>query len=257
MNFPTRWQTAILDALSVSGRATITSLAEQFSVSDETIRRHVKELVAQGTLQRIHGSVILTEAMIEPPFSRRMKERTEAKRSIATAVAERISDGMTLLIDSGSTTAYVARALLHKRRLTVITNSLDIARTLVGRCDHAVHLAGGMLRADIGAAVGPETHSLIDHYRADLAILSIGSITADDGCMDFDVDEARVARAMIDHADRLIVAADATKYGAKARARICDIDRISVFITDAKPPAALMKKFKSAKTEVVVAGPAG
>jgi DeoR family glycerol-3-phosphate regulon repressor len=253
MNFPTRWQTAILDVLSVRGRATITALSEELSVSDETIRRHVKALVDEGTLQRIHGSVILTEAMIEPPFSRRMKERTGAKRAIAAAVARKVEDGMTLLIDSGSTTAYVARALLEKRGLTVVTNSLDIARTLVGRCDHAVHLAGGMLRADIGASVGSDTMSLIEAYRADLAILSIGAITADDGCMDFDVDEARVARAMIEQADRLIVAADAYKYTAKARARVCSIERVSVFISDAKPPAVLSRKFKAAKTEVVIA----
>jgi DeoR family transcriptional regulator, glycerol-3-phosphate regulon repressor len=254
MNFPTRWQSAILDALSLNGRATIIELAEALNVSDETIRRHIKPLVDQGTLERIHGSVILADAMIEPPFSRRMKERTEAKRAIAAAVAERVSDRMTLFIDSGSTTAYVARALLQKRDLTIITNALDIARTLVGRCNHVVHLAGGLVKADMGAAVGREAHQLIADFQADLAILSIGSITAEEGCMDYDVEEARLARAMIERADKAIVAADASKYNAKARARICDIDQVSVFVSDLKPPSALARKFKAAGTDVVVAG---
>jgi DeoR family glycerol-3-phosphate regulon repressor len=147
----------------------------------------------------------------------------------------------------------VARALLQKRGLTIVTNALDIARTLVGRCDHVVHLAGGLVKADMGAAVGREAHELIDDFQADLAILSIGSITAEDGCMDYDVDEARLARAMIERADKAIVAADASKYNAKARARICGIDQVSVFVSDVKPPSGLARKLKTARTEVVVA----
>lgn len=253
MNFPTRWQSAILDALRVTGRETIASLAERLEVSDETVRRHLKDLVEQGTVHRVHGGVILAGTLVEPPFSRRMNDRIAAKRAIARAVVEHVSDGMTLLIDSGSTTTYVAQALLKRSGLTVVTNSIEIARTLVGRGDCAVHLAGGALRADIGAAVGHEAIELIKEFRADLAILSIGAIDAKDGYMDFDIDEARVARTMIDRADRVLVAADAWKFTAKARVRVCGFEPVSLLVCDAPPPPALRQRIDAAGSEVVLA----
>lgn len=253
MNFPTRWQSAILDALRLTGRESITSLAERLNVSDETVRRHVKDLVEQGAVHRVHGGVILVGTLAEPPFSRRIKERVAAKRAIATAVAEQVSDGMTLLIDSGSTTTYVAQALLQKTGLTVVTNSIEIARTLLGRGDCAVHLAGGPMRADIGAAVGHEAIELIKEFRGDLAILSIGAIEPRDGYMDFDIDEARVARTMIDRAERVIVAADAWKFTAKARVRVTSFESVAMLVTDELPPLPLRQKLDAAGTLVTVA----
>jgi DeoR family glycerol-3-phosphate regulon repressor len=254
MNFPTRWQSAILDALRLTGRESITSLASRLNVSDETVRRHLKDLVEQGAVHRVHGGVILAGTLAEPPFSRRIKERVGAKRAIAQAVSDAVADGMTLLIDSGSTTTYVAQALLQKSGLTVVTNSLEIARTLLGRADAAVHLAGGALRADVGATVGLEAIELIREFRADLAILSIGAIDAKDGYMDFDIDEARIARAMIERADRTLVAADAWKFTARARVRVCSFEPVSLLVTDAEPPAALRQTIAAAGTEIVVAG---
>lgn len=253
MNVPTRWQSAILDALRITGRESIVSLAERLNVSDETVRRHLKDLVEQGAVHRVHGGVVLAGAFAEPPFSRRIKERVAAKRTIARAVAALVSDGMTLLIDSGSTTTYVAEALQQKSGLTVVTNSVEIARTLVGRGDCAVQLAGGALRADIGAAVGHEAIEMIKQFRGDLAILSIGAVDAKDGYMDFDIDEARIARTMIDRADRTIVAADAWKFTSKARVRVCSFEPIAMLVTDEVPPAPLREKLDTAGTQTVVA----
>jgi DeoR family transcriptional regulator, glycerol-3-phosphate regulon repressor len=253
MNVPTRWQSAILDALRLTGRESVTALAERLNVSDETVRRHLKDLVEQGAVHRVHGSVVLAGALAEPPFSRRMKDRIAAKRAIGKAVAERVVDGMTLLIDSGSTTTYVAEALQHKTGLTVVTNSIEVARTLLGRSDCVVQLAGGTLRADVGAAVGQEAIALINEFRADLAILSIGAIDAKHGYMDFDVDEARVARAMLEQSEKTIVAADAWKFTAKARVRVCGFEPIATLVTDQPPPISLRKTLNAAGTETIVA----
>ncbi len=254
MDFPTRWQSEILEALREEGRASITELAQRLNISDETVRRHVKALAEQGVIQRVHGAALLPEAATEPPFSRRMKERTQAKRAIAQKVASLVEDGMTLLVDSGSTTAYVARALLERRNLNVVTNSLEIAHTLIGRRGHTVHLAGGVMRADIGCAVGPEAHALIAQFRADLAILSVGSVDAVDGYRDFDVDEARIARAMIERSRRVVVAADARKFVESAPVCICGLESVGTLVTDAAPPAAIFERLVAAGAEIVVAG---
>lgn len=244
--FPTKWQAAIMATLRERGRCTISDLALHLNVSDETIRRHVRALVDAGTLLRAHGAVALPLAQAEPPFSSRLSERTEAKRRIGRAVAAEIRDGQTVMIDSGSTTAFVAEALLARRSLTVVTNALEIARVLLGRQDHRVYLAGGEFRADIGAAVGPEALALIQQFRADVSVLSIGAVDAADGLMDFDLEEAGIARAMIARAGRTIVAADASKLGAKARVCVCDIDRIDTLVSDAPPTAAIEARIRAA-----------
>ena len=247
--FPTKWQTAIMTTLRERGRCTISELAQHLNVSDETVRRHTRALVEEGRLVRAHGAVALPLAQAEPPFSRRLSERTEIKRRIGRAVAGQIQDGQTVMLDGGSTTAFVAEALLERRGLTVVTNALEIARTLLGRREHRVYLAGGAFRADIGAAVGPEALALIDQFRADVAILSIGAIDAADGFMDFDLDEARIARAMIDAAARTVVAADGSKLGARARVRVCRFEQVDTIVCDVPPPATLQSRL--AGTELV------
>jgi hypothetical protein len=113
-----------------------------------------------------------------------------------------VPDGATVMIDTGSTTAYVAAALAERRELTVITNSIEIARPLVGRGGHRVYIAGGEIRPDLSAVVGPEALAFLGQFRADLAILSIGAIDPEHGFMDYHLDEARVAQAMLARADR-------------------------------------------------------
>lgn len=252
---PTRWQTAILAALRERGRAGIGDLARLLGVSDETVRRHLRALVEEGVVERTHGAVALAAGASEPPFSRRLHERAEAKRAIGRLAALQIRDGETVLIDAGSTTAYVAEALLARRGLTVVTTSLQIAATLLGRCDHRIYLAGGELRADIGGAVGPEAFAMIREFRADVAVLSIGAVNATDGLMDFDLEETRIARAMIEAARSCIVVADARKLGARARVRVCGLDRVGTLVTDAPPPAELDRGLAAAGTALLIATP--
>jgi DeoR family glycerol-3-phosphate regulon repressor len=253
---PTRWQSAILARLRTHGRSPITALARELGVSGETVRRHLRPLVEDGVVVRLHGAVALPEIAEEPPFSRRMLEREAEKRAIAKLAADQVEDGWTLMIDAGSTTAHVAEALLARRDLTVVTTSPVIATTLLGRRGHKVYLAGGELRAEIGAAVGPEALALIREFRADAAILSIGGIDPEAGLMDFDLDESRIARAMIDAAARTFVVADRTKHGTRARVRVCGLESIDELLTDAPPPRALAEPLAVAGVVVRIASPA-
>lgn len=248
---PTRLQAAIIEAVRGDGAARIATLARRLEVSDETIRRHVKALVASGLLTRAHGSVAWAAARSEPPFHRRMAERAAAKRAIGELAAERVRDGQTVMIDTGSTTAYTAEALSRRRReLTVVTNSLEIARRLVGRNGNRVYMAGGELRADLAAAVGPEAVAFLGQFRADLAILSIGAIDATGGLMDFDLDEARIARAMLAHASAGLVVADTSKFGQRAPVWVCAGGEIGAVVTEAPPPEDLAAGLVEAGVEL-------
>ena len=250
-----RWQTAILDQVRSEGRASIAALAARLNVSGETIRRHVRPLVEDGLLTRLHGAVELAEGDGEPPFSRRMGERAEAKRAIARAAAELVPDGASVMIDTGSTTAYVAAALARRRGLTVVTNSIEIARPLVGRGGHRVYIAGGEIRPDLSAVVDPGALAFVGQFRVDLAILSIGAIDGAHGCMDYHLDEARLARAMIDGAGRVMVVADAAKFEARAAVPVCRLNELDLLVTDRPPLPRLAAALRAGAAQVVVACP--
>ncbi|MFC7054043.1 DeoR/GlpR family DNA-binding transcription regulator [Hansschlegelia quercus] len=233
----TRRQQAIMDLVRDEDVTRVAELARRLGVSDETIRRNLKGLVEEGLLIRRHGAVGLAEAAVEAPFRRRMRANAQAKRAIAALVASKVRDGQSLMIDTGSTTAYVAQALAIRRRLTVVTNSLEIARHLVGRNDNCVYMAGGELRADLAAAVGQEAAAFIRRFQADVAILSVAGADPDGHFADFDLDEARIARAMIEGSASRLIVADHSKLGRRAPVTICDPAEINELVTDQEPPA--------------------
>ncbi|MBS1270730.1 MAG: Glycerol-3-phosphate regulon repressor [Gammaproteobacteria bacterium] len=247
-------QADILAAAKLRRSCTIAELAEEFGVSDETIRRSVKPLVSAGQLLRVHGGVLLPEALYEPPFERRMQANREAKLLIATHVARHIKDGDSLMLDTGSTTTYVASALGNHRNLFVVTNSAETARILATRNGNRVYMAGGELRADDAAAFGAAANAFVRQFQVQHAILSIGAIDADNGLMDFDLSEAEYARVVLQQAERRIVAADHSKFGRKGFVKVCEVDLIDTLITDRAPPLPLARQFEQAGVEVIVAG---
>jgi len=128
----TRRHADILRILEAEGPVTIAALARRLAVSAETVRRDLRPLSATGRVLRIHGAVGLAGQIGEAPFLKRMRENAPAKQAIARALAATIRDGDSVMFDTGTTTSFAARELIGHRRLTVVTNSTDIARTLAG-----------------------------------------------------------------------------------------------------------------------------
>lgn len=245
-------QTAIMSEIASTGSCTVADLARRLDVSGETIRRDIKRMASQGLLRKVHGGATLPGPLHEGSFEQRMTENADAKQAIARAAAAHIADGETLSLDAGSTTACVARALAGRRGLTVVTNSLDIARTMAGAS--RVFMAGGELHAALGAGLGPAAAEFVSQFRVRTAFLSAGAIDAEDGLTDFDMAEAQFSRALIEAAERVIVVADHGKFGKRALVRACELDAIDMLITDAPPPPDLAKRLDEAGVVVEVAG---
>ncbi len=185
--------TAILDALAAAGTLSVSDLADRLAVSAETIRRDLKHLVDVGSVVKTHGRAALAARHGEAPFDRRMRENADAKQAIATLVAGLVEDGDSVMLDTGTTTSFVARALLARRGLTIVTNSSDIARTLSVVNENTVYMAGGRLRGDNGAAFGAAAIEFVRRFRVRHAIISIGAIDAEAGVTDYDYEEASSA----------------------------------------------------------------
>ena len=246
-------QSAILDVVRLHGSFSVRDLADRLAVSDETIRRAVKTLSAHGLVRKVHGAVELPAGDGEPPFERRMRVCAQAKRRIAACAATLVEHGSALMLDTGSTTAYVSQALARHANLTVVTNSAEIARTLATRNGNRVFMAGGELRADDAAAFGPAALAFIGQFKVHTAILSIGAIHAEQGLMDYHLCEVEFSRAVMARAERTVVVADHSKFGRGAFVEVCALEAIDLLITDQPPPADFARRLRDGGVQVLVA----
>jgi DeoR family transcriptional regulator, glycerol-3-phosphate regulon repressor len=242
----------ILRLLQDEGTITINALAEKLGVSLETIRRDVKPLANDGSIIKMHGAVSLPTLAGEAPFERRMRENAEGKRAIARRLAATIQDGDSVMLDTGTTTSFLARELTGHRRLTVITNSSDIARTLATVNGNKVYMAGGELRSDSGAAFGVSAIEFISRFTVAHAVISIGALDADIGVMDYDLDEAEFARAVLRRGGRTIVVTDHSKFGRHGLVKVCDFVDFRELYTDGAPPRDIAAALTEAGVQTIV-----
>lgn len=244
-------QATIMKTLGVQGACSVTELARQLAVSDETIRRDVKTMATKGLVERVHGGVTLRELFREPAFQKRMERNAESKMRIARLAAAQIRNGDSLMLDTGSTTAYVARALSDHRDLMVVTNCTEIAGRLAAR--NRVYLAGGELRADDGAVFGLSAIRFVEQYRVRFAVLSIGAIDAVDGLMDYYPEEAEFSRAVLGRASHTMIVADHSKFGTQASVRVCGLEDVGILITDRPPPPEIARRLGETGTRLLIA----
>ncbi|WP_027344640.1 DeoR/GlpR family DNA-binding transcription regulator [Hamadaea tsunoensis] len=237
MGSPDRWK-QIVDAVRAAGRCTVAELMELTGASDMTIRRDLEALAAQGLLERYRGgarSLILRGD--EPPFALRVQEGLELKRRLAAQVAQLISDGESVLLDSGTTCLEVARALAG-RRLTIMPLSLHAANALTGAAQVRLLLPGGEPRPGELALTGPLTEASIAALRFDTAVIGCCGLTAQSGLTAYDLADAAVKRAAIAAARRVIAVAEGTKLTRTALAVVAPAASITTIVTDDGAPAA-------------------
>src|SRR5690349_17187681 len=177
----------------------IEEIASHFGVSRETVRRDLTHLESRGLLRRVHGGAIAAQTGTEATFGDRLIANAAAKRAIGIAAARQLREGDTIMVDTGTTTAILASVLADVPKMTIITNCFSVASNLAaGPSPHRIYLVGGEFRADSQQTLGSACLDQISRYRADHAVLSCGALDVKGGRMDFDFEDAMVARAMIE-----------------------------------------------------------
>ena len=251
---PNHRQQEILDVLRrAGGSLRVGRLADELGVSEETVRRNLKRLADAGQVEKMHGGARLAASEGEGDFNQRLARAPEAKQRIARHVASKRRDGASLFLDVGSTTAYIADALRDHGGLMVVTNSVTVAFKLATRNGNQVYMAAGALRAHDGGAFGAEAMRFAENFKTDLAILSTAGVTAKDGFMLHDLEEANFCRAVLANTGAVWVAADASKLGRAAPITVCPPDRVDLLITDATPPEDLAYAARSWSVAIEVA----
>ncbi len=251
MSAATRQQ-RLLALLGDGGKAAVVDLAARLDVSDETIRRDLRALAAEGLVEKFHGGVRRAASRTEAPFGRRLRTQTRAKTAIAAAAARQVRDGAVLLLDNSTSACFLARALLDRDAMTVLTISLEVAHVLTGPgSPHRVIVPGGELRASDRTFAGPGVIPFIERFAPSHFIASTAAASAR-GCQDVDLFEAEFKRAAIAIAGVAIMLLDASKFTRAGIVDVCDWSQVDVLVTDAEPPEVVASQFNGA---LVVAAP--
>jgi DeoR/GlpR family transcriptional regulator of sugar metabolism len=206
---PRERQERIVDRLRQHGRVIAAELAVEFRVSEDSIRRDLRELAARGLCKRVYGGALLMTH--ETPIAERRGEHVERKRALAAAAAALVSPGQILFIDAGSTNSAIAAALPEGRGLTVVTNAPDVALALIGRPGFEVITIGGRIEPKIGGAIGSMALRQIQGIRADLCFPGVCAADAQTGLWTYDAEEVVLKRTMIEASGETVLVATREK----------------------------------------------
>ncbi|WP_055563463.1 DeoR/GlpR family DNA-binding transcription regulator [Streptomyces atriruber] len=226
-------QQEILRLARDGGRVDVLSLAEEFQVTAETIRRDLKALDRAGLVRRVHGGAIPAGRLdFEPDLAEREGTAADEKDRIARAALAELPAEGSIVLDAGSTVARLAAALPLESTLTVVTHGLPTAARLADHPGVQLHLIGGRVRQRTRAAVDAWALRAYGEIRADVLFLAANGFSADAGLTTPDLAEAAVKRAAVAAARRVVLLADSAKHGQEHFARFGDLADVDLLITD-------------------------
>lgn len=243
----------ILAIVQREGRALVIELAKRFSTSTITVRKDLEFLQSRGLIQRTHGGALPVRSnnLTDPSLQEKEKQHHREKLRIATAAVRMVKEGQCVILDSGSTTTAIARALRDFRELTVITNAVNIAAELAGSSLDVI-LTGGTLRKNSFSLVGPQAEDTLREINADILFLGVDGFDTKVGLTTPNVLEARVNRAMANAARKVVAVCDSSKFGRRSLAVIVTPDRIHEVITDKNVPRATVQELREAGIEMTL-----
>ena len=222
--------------LLIKKSVTVVDMAKHFNVTEETIRRDLKTLEAEGVATRIHGGAALKEK-VASSFDRKVLKdiMADGKRGMAKIARDHIANGLCIYMDASSTVQYLIPEIADKR-VTIVTNSLDIPSDCAELPNISVVQLGGTLNHSRRCFTGTATCRELNQFHFDLSVISCRTLNKE-GFSDADIEESEVKRQAIKHSKRLMVLADHTKFNHISFVKVAELDRADILVTD-KPLAA-------------------
>ena len=242
---------AIIEILNEKGRVSVKELSALFSVSSVIIRTDLEELEKQDMLTRIHGGAKTSyKSYYDMGTVQRSNTNAEEKEAIAQRISKMVKDNSTIILNAGTTPLFVMRAIKDKK-VTILTNSIALALEGASNPNFRIILLGGDVDSNYQFTYGVSVLSNLEQYTADLFILSVDGVDATHGISTFYHAEAEICRSMIKHARKTVVAADYSKIGRTAFAKIGALSSVNCIVTNKKAPALCLKDFKTKGVEVI------
>jgi DeoR family transcriptional regulator, glycerol-3-phosphate regulon repressor len=251
---PNPRQLTLLNVVRSQESVTVEELATQLGVTLQTVRRDVQKLAQDGLLARFHGGVRVAGSTTQNlEHQQRESLHSDSKARIARTLAKAVPNDCSLILNIGTTTEAIARALLNHKGLRVITNNLNVASILSANLNCEVIIVGGVVRPRDRGIVGEAAVEFIRQFKVDIAIIGISGIETDGTLRDFDYREVKVSQAIISHARQVWLAADRSKFNRPAMVELAHLAQIDKLFTDQTPPEPYSKLLEEAGVECIQA----
>jgi len=244
---------AILEMLQRDGRVLVADLAQQFQTSQVTIRKDLEILHVRRLIHRTHGGALPARegALEDPTLREKEKLHHEAKLRIAAAAARLVAEGQVVILDSGTTTTEIARALRNFQNLTIVTNAVNIAAELASSSVEVI-LTGGTVRKNSFSLVGPIAEEALHRLNADILFLGVDGFDVQYGLSTPNLQEAKVNRVMIEVAKRTVATCDSSKFGRRSLSLIIPPSALHRVITDHGIPKSDLRALKKMGIELTL-----
>ncbi|MBS1806081.1 MAG: DeoR/GlpR transcriptional regulator [Acidobacteria bacterium] len=249
--------TTILTGLRENGSVSVDDLSRDLGVTVVTIRRDLDLLEQKGLLSRTHGGAVPIDPLFYEPFKKdrsfqaQLQRQASEKRRIGLAAANMIVEGETIAVTPGTTTVEIIRGIPLNSKITVVTNTANIAMELSKRKDVNVFVTGGHLRGDWFSLVGPTAARSLENLMIHTVFIGADGIDAQWGLTCLNSDEADLNGTMVAHSRRHIAVVDHTKFGVVANFRICPTNVLKALITDKGATREMIAPFQKMGIEVI------
>lgn len=231
-------QASLLEELGGRGYLSFEEISRRFDVTTQTARRDVLELENEGRLRRKPGGAMILDTIKPSELRQRRVRNMQAKERIAERVATLVPNGAAIFLDTGTTCETIAHALARHRGLRILTYSLRIAAWLREATDFTIAIPGGFVRPVDGGVFHEASRTFLESFRFDLAIICVTGIDAAGELGDDDLTEVETVRLAMKHADRVLLAADGSKFGQRGLVRLASLGDVDELITERKVPEA-------------------
>jgi DeoR/GlpR family transcriptional regulator of sugar metabolism len=243
----------ILKLVNTHGRVAVADLSVQFGVSEVTIRADLQSLAESGLIVRTYGGAIsATYGLQELSLLQRRQQHIPEKQRIGVAGAALVADGEAVFLDSSSTALVVAQQLKSRRDLTLVTNSLVIAQEMLGLANITVVMPGGTLHHDTVSLIGPDGLAFLEQYHIRKGFFGAYGLSVDAGLTDGSAPESEIKRALVKLCHKVIVVADATKWGRTGVTSYASLEDVDTIITDDQSPFDLVEQVRAAGVKVML-----
>nr|WP_319397695.1 DeoR/GlpR family DNA-binding transcription regulator [uncultured Carboxylicivirga sp.] len=238
-------QNIILEKIKQSSKVLSSELSIDLNVSEDTIRRDLKELSQKGLIRKVHGGAILNDSHSYIPmnYDDRKSFAAEEKLLIAQKAISLLKDDMLIFIDGGTTNLEIAKQLPSDIRLSVMTNCLPVASELLSKANVHTYFLGGEFLSDVPITVGTDTLNLLNEVNADIFFIGTRSLSIDRGLTDIDRSEVLVKRKMAERSAKTVSVALSEKLDSVQNFNIIPIEKLDILITELDPDNAILRPY--------------
>lgn len=243
---------AILSRLSMEGKVVVSDLAKEFSVTEETIRRDLEKLDRDGLAKKTYGGAVKMENLnIDLPFHVRQQSNVQSKQYIATLIGEMIKDGDYIMLDASTTALWVIKSILHRKKITLITNSIEMLIELCNKPDWTVISTGGVLKEGGLSLVGYQAEKMVSGFHVDLAVCSCKGLDLETGVTDSNERDSEIKKAFFRSAKRRVLAVDSSKFDRVSFVKVCSMGEVDQIVTDRDPGERWRERVRELGTELI------